>query len=788
MKRIAILAGVSLVELATPAVAQQAAGADPGVGEIIVTANKRAQNLNDVGQTIVAISADALKDQRITSLADVASAVPGLSFSPSTTNTPIFTLRGVGYNEQSLAVYPTVSVYLDQAPLTFPALASRTAFDLERIEVLKGPQGTLFGQNSTGGAVNYIAAKPTNSFEAGGDISYGRFNEVSGNAYVSGPLSSTLKGRLAVSGSHVDDWQRSTTRDDQLGEVNYWAGRLLLDWNPSDSARFELNINGWQDKSDPQAQQLIAILPGVPDYIDPRLASYQFNVDNNRDADWTPNGPGLTQRPKSNRKLVQIMLRGDFDLSDNLTLTSLSSYVHFTQRQNSDGDGNYLSTFDLAQDNGKIDTFFQELRLSNGDGKPVRWVVGANYEKSKVDELLKLNFIDNSTNNPETLFIDASGVDSFQKLRNYAAFGNLEYDLSDLITLKAGARYTNSRVSQNICNYDAGNGGLYSLFTVLGNALSGQVVAPLGAGDCYTLDYNNVPGDPYKSTLKEDNVSWRVGADIHVSRDILLYTNISRGYKAGNFAVITASKFEQYQPVRQESVTSYEAGFKAQLFDRILGLNGAAFYYDYKDKQIRGKIRDSLNLFGLLESQVNIPKSRIAGAELEATLRPVKGMTFSGVVTYLDSKVKEYSGYDVVGSVRNFAGAPLPLTPKWQVGVGVDLRPDIQSDNVQPFFGVNMNYRSHTAASLLGDTTPWPTTVPGARIAPGIDFPYKIPSYTTVDARAGLEFDNARYKVMVWGKNLFNELYVTNVVPGSDTVSRFVGRPRTIGVTFAVAY
>src|SRR5690606_34330373 len=129
---------------------------------------------------------------------DFANQVPGLVYSPSTTNTPIFTLRGVGFNESSLGVYPATSLYLDEAPLPFPVMASHTGFDLERVEVLKGPQGTLFGQNSTGGAINFIAAKPTEDFQAGGDLSYGRFDRVEMNGFVSGALTDSLNGRLAV--------------------------------------------------------------------------------------------------------------------------------------------------------------------------------------------------------------------------------------------------------------------------------------------------------------------------------------------------------------------------------------------------------------------------------------------------------------------------------------------------------------------------------------------------------------------------------------------------------------
>ncbi|MFM2100423.1 MAG: hypothetical protein RLZZ366_1962, partial [Pseudomonadota bacterium] len=180
-----LMVGVALGAIIwTPmAAAQTAPAVDTAVNdptEIIVTANKREENLNKVGLTITAIGAEALQTRRISSLEDIASVIPGLAYSTSTTNTPIFTLRGVGFQESSLGVYPAVSVYLDQTPLAFPILAAHSAYDLERIEVLKGPQGTLFGQNSTGGAINYIAAKPTKTLEAGGDIGYGRFGSIDG--------------------------------------------------------------------------------------------------------------------------------------------------------------------------------------------------------------------------------------------------------------------------------------------------------------------------------------------------------------------------------------------------------------------------------------------------------------------------------------------------------------------------------------------------------------------------------------------------------------------------------
>src|SRR5580692_4492289 len=189
------------------------ATADPvssdGLAEIIVTATKRNQALQVVPITVSVLDARQLADRRIETLSDIAEAVPGLSYSTSANNTPVYTLRGVGFNDQSLSAYPTVSVYLDEAPLAFPVLSEQGAFDLQRIEVLKGPQGTLFGQNSTGGAINYIAAKPTDTPKAGLDAGYGRFDDFTVDGFVSGPLTDTLKARLSYEAESAGPWQHS---------------------------------------------------------------------------------------------------------------------------------------------------------------------------------------------------------------------------------------------------------------------------------------------------------------------------------------------------------------------------------------------------------------------------------------------------------------------------------------------------------------------------------------------------------------------------------------------------
>lgn len=764
--------------------------------EIIVTANKRQENINKVGLTITAIGSEALKERQITSLADVASAVPGLTFTPSASNTPIFTLRGVGFNESSLGVYPAVSVYLDQAPLPFPVMAAHTAFDLERVEVLKGPQGTLFGQNATGGAINYIAARPTDTLEAGGDITYGRFNQIDGNAYISGPITDTLKGRIAVTAHHMNDWQYSISREDTNGSQDYVAGRLLLDWQATDRLKLALNVNASRDTSDPQAIQYVAMSPSDASNAKAVYINQPFAYGNARVADWSHyvvdpfGGPaGNPQNvvtdfsPKSKRTAVQVSLRADYDLSDDLTLTSITTYDNFKQYQRTDGEGVAAVGFDLQKDDGRLTSFNQELRLANSSSNPFHYIVGGNFERSTTTETQWLRYFENSTNNASLMFINFSGDLMQQKITNYAAFANGEYEVTSKITLKAGVRYTNSKNEAYNCGFTDDNGHVNELFNFLGGLVGTVPFTPIGPSGCYTLNDNGVPGQPFIKTLKEDNISWRGGIDYKLSDRALLYANISRGYKAGSFPALAASGFIGLQPVTQESVTSYEGGLKAQLFDRKVQFNAAGFYYDYRDKQIRGKLLDPI--FGVLDLLINIPKSRIYGGEADVSVRPVPGLTLAGAVTYLNSKVTKGPtsprNFNIIGQVNDFAafGDALPYTPKWSGTASIDYR----RPGGGLFLGASTNFRSAQDAALGGSRIVWPDDPAQFRKQAPIGYVYRIPAYATVDARIGFEAPDQSWKVMLWGKNIFNKYYITAVIPASDSAGRMAGLPATYGVT-----
>jgi len=797
IKKFAILLATTSL-FAVPAMAQDAAVGDAGdgasaFGEIVVTANKRSENLSKVGASITAITGEALQERQIVSLGDLAAVVPGLQFAATTSNTPVFTLRGIGFNENSLGVYPAVSVYIDQAPLPFPVMTSHSAYDLERVEVLKGPQGTLFGQNSTGGAINYIAAKPTPEFSYGGDVSYGRFNQVSANMFVSGPLSDTLAVRVAATGLRMDPWQRSVTRpDDRNGKQEYYAGRFLADWKPADGVSFLLNVNGWFDKSDPQALQIVGKRPvdpinqpAKPIYINAPLVA-----GNARDADWTAiafdpsDGTYKDFSPRQDRKFYQVSLRADIDVADDITLTSLTTYNHFRQTQATDADGMQAVSFN-NQNDGKARSLLQELRLANGASNAFRWIVGGNYESSKTFEFFDNRYIDDAVNNPNTLFINGAADIGRAKFSNYAAFANGEYDLTGQIKAIAGVRYTRSKIDNYNCGFAQPGYNYNLLLNTIGATLGKVPFTPVGTGpgQCVTLNENQVPGEPYEATLKQSNVSWRAGLNYQITPLTLVYGSVSRGYKAGSFPTLGAASFGSLRPVTQEKVTAFELGVKTRTADGLIALNAAAFYSDYRDKQVKGKIIDNPNLFGPIAALVNVPKSRIYGFEADVTVRPLEGLTVTANGTYLNAKIKKYSGIDVNGAQHDFNGQPLPFTPKWSGSIDVDYRHD--TGNGAPFAGFTVTGRTNTDAELGAGDIFFPTGLPGQQLAAGVTAPYQIPGYAVVDGRLGYEASSG-WKAYLWGKNIFNRYYIVNAITGSDTVARAAAMPATYGVTLAI--
>ena len=755
--------------------------ADSSTKEIVVTANKREEKLNRVGLTVTAITAQVLADRKVNDLASLATVAPGLSFAQSPSNTPILTLRGVGFDSSALGSYPAVSLSDDQLPLPFPVLASHASFDLERVEVLKGPQGTLFGQNATGGAINFIPAKPTSFPETGGEISYGRFNDAEATAYVSGPLSDTLRARVSGTYEHRDGWQISDSRPgDHNADLNYFVGRAIVDWSPFHRVRFSLTVNGWVDKSQPQAPQFVALVPETTT-LSPAEQAAPFSSQSPRAADWTPG----SYAPRSDRKFYQVGLRSDIDLTNSLTLTTLTSYDHFVQSQAQDFDGLPILVNNVDE-NGHIRSFNQEVRLANSPQSPFRWIVGGNYEHSNTFDYQLANISDQAlAQNPVTGF-DSAFTYVDQNIRNIAGFANGELDLTSKLTAKAGVRYTDSRNSAQLCTGDGGTGRLSNLFDFF-RELAGLPLIPTPPGSCLSFNLDGIPDtSPTKLKLDENNVSWRGGLDYKVSNSTLVYANVSRGYKAGSFPLFGAPNAKQYLPVTQESVTAYETGIKTDLFDRRVHLNAAAFYYDYKNKQVLGKRLVDTSIFFYQNALVNIPKSRVAGLETDITIRPVRDLTLSGSATYLDTRVQQYVGFNVVGDGPiDLSGNKLPFAPKFSYNIDLDYRHGMASGGTV-FGGASVSGNTGQDVTIGGSDITVPD-VPGDRVAPGLVYPFTTKAYALLDLRGGYELPGGKWRVTAYAKNVLNTYYWTNLNT-LEAVARFAGQPATYGVTIGFKF
>jgi len=275
------------------------------------------------------------------------------------------------------------------------------------------------------------------------------------------------------------------------------------------------------------------------------------------------------------------------------------------------------------------------------------------------------------------------------------------------------------------------------------------------------------PVDNVHSTLNQDSQSWRAGINWSAGTGLLLFANVSKGYKAGAVPVLAASTIAQFAPVPQESLLAYETGFKAALFARRAQLNVSAFYYDYEAKQLRGAVLDPT--FGPLEALVSIPKSHVQGAEAQLVAHLIEGLILETSVIYTKTEIDRFQGFDARARFGDQSGTPFPFSPEWQSITSLGYEFPLAAA-MKGFLGAALIYNSETFAGV------------GA-----LDI-FRIDSFTLLDLRAGVELDNGRYRLWAWGKNVTDEYYWSNVFANGNAISRFVGQPATYGVSLSARF
>lgn len=763
------------------AIAAESTADDGGIQEVVVTAQKRKQSINDVPMSITAISGDQLAEKGIDDAADLQKVVSGFRYSEAESGTPVYAIRGVGFNETSLGSLPNVPVYLDEVPLIFPIMTTGVAIDLERVEVLKGPQGTLFGQSATGGAVNYIAAKPTDTFRSALTVGYGSFDDKVVDGYVSGPLTDNVKARFAFKAEKSGPWQKSMTRSDELGRKDKLDGRILVDWQATDKLKLTFNLSGWQDKSEPQALQHSgyrylnpqAVADGFLPASEQNAIQNTHTSNNNRDADWGP------RRPFNDSHLTQFSTRADYDLGNSMMLTYIVSSAKFNRFLYADPDGLSIENSE-GESRGKIDSMSHELRLAGtAMADKAKWLVGVNYDDSKVNQTdtIRLGQNSNSYGLEDAAFLttgltlpflhfSAANNVSNQNFTNKSIFGALDYAFNEALKGHISARHTHATDKFTGCTTDSGDG-------ITSGAINAVFSSSIAAGGCITgvADGGVITPQPAFITKKldESNNSWRLGLDWKYTPTTLLYANLSKGYKGGSFPNLSAFSSLQYKPVVQESLLATEIGFKTTFKELKLQLDGAFFHYDYRNKQVRGST-DTGVPFGVLPSLINVPKSEENGIELQLTWKPAPGWTTSVNGTYIRSRIKDgFTSYDDFGALRNFDGEPLPNTPKLMTNADLQYAWGM-ANGYTAFVGGNVNYQSSTYNGF------------------GENPELKIDAYAVLDLRAGLDSPDGRWRAMLWARNVTDKYYWINQIRFGDTMTKVTGMPRTIGATLTLRF
>lgn len=730
--------------------------------EVLVTAQRRTERLVEVPMSVTVISRQELQIRGFSQPSDLEEVVPGFTYRLSQYGTPIYSIRGVGFYDEQALSSPAVAIYTDQIPLPYARMAEGATLDLERTEVMKGPQGTSFGENSTGGAVNYVAAKPTQTFESGLNLDAARFDRLQGGGFVSGPISRRLDARFAARAVRSGGWQTSRTRNASAGRTDFYTARFLLD-GATDALSFELNLNGWRDRSDEQVLQARGYLPVNPALpttsatmaTAQALSAYPYlSRNSNRVADWDP-ALNLARNDVFHQGALRLETNGA-----GAHLISITNFAGLHAHSPIDTDGTDY-TAHLIAESATADTLSEELRLESGVAARRSWGIGASYGHDRLRDFQAVT-LNGSNSELESVHFDGLDLYNNQSVRDTAAFGHFDVRISPTISLQNALRYTKEHRLFSGCMADSG--GPLGFRIVLG-------FLGISSGECITLGPDGKPG-MYRTALDQSNVSFREGVTWRLKRSAQLYATVARGYKAGSFDSLPALSYRQLQPVTQESVLAYEIGVRRAL--AAGDISAAVFYYDYQNKQIAGYL--VVPPFGNLPNLVSIPKSRVAGAEL-AIMHAGAHLRLAFDATFVNSRVLDRALVSSpFGTSVDARGEPFPASPRWQIHGSTRYELHVQR-GWRPYIGAQVTYRSGTTAAFGAYSGP-----------PGTQSAFLVRAYALLDVELGITRADGRYSVEAYARNLTDTAYWNNVTHVYDTYGRITGRPRAFGVRFSARW
>ena len=715
--------------------------------EVIVTAQKREQAITDVALTVTAVNGDVARSMGIENAQDVAFIATNVDIKSGGVGdaNPAITVRGIGMNNFNANNNPSVGIYLDEVFLASPGMMNLSMLDVGRIEVLKGPQGTLYGRNATGGAMNIISAKPTREVEGFASLSAAEYDTQKLEAAISGPLTDALSGRLSVlydnQGENYHEYYRASGGKNEFEDSETSAIRGQL---AGDHERLSWNLSvGYLDQD--IANNPFMAKGGYwnsPDevFVTPCQGAFKNCVNtlgldvSDRDGDPYTHDfqESRVNEMKINSDVTMVNFTLDYEF-ENVTLKSITGYID----QDRDFGENIWSTplelFAATHDE-EIEQYSQEFRLS-GDTDNLRWIAGVFIWNDTFES-------DNTANSADLLGLLA-GVNPVvwtvdQETDAYAAYASVDYDFNERWMLTLGLRYSDEETDFK--------GGTDATI-VDSEAFDAFVGAPLGIPNGTTIPFTFTD-----DSTDDSQVDYRVALEFRPTDDLLTYGSVTSGFKSGGFFGDFTFDQIELEPFDSETVTAFELGAKATLADGNVQLNGAVFYYDYEDIQ-------TVVPAGVAFKLDNLDGADIYGAEIELLASPLEGLDLRLGASYLDT--------DTDSNIPEFDGNDLPNSPETQFTGTVRYEFSI-TDALNLAFQFDGKYYDE----MYREST-------NSRFS-------LVDSYTLVHGRISLLSNDGQWEIAAWGKNLTDEEYDQEQF-FSDFVGMITagqGSPRQYGVTF----
>ena len=757
---------------AVPAADAVALDAAESEAAITVTARRREEDAQDVPIALSVISADALDKTGNFTLGQVQQLVPSLqifSFNPRNTN---INIRGLGSNVALTndGLENGVGFYLDNVYYGRPGQSQFDLVDLQQIEVLRGPQGTLFGKNTTAGAINITSREPSFSPEAQGEFSLGDYGYHQLRASVSAPIiSDRVAFRLSVADTHRDGFLTNLHDGSKAQDYDNFSVRGQLLVKPTDTLSIRL-IGDYAHQKQHYVLNIPVAYFGAYD-SGTKIANNIFDRTSRAGYTLLPADPFARKGDSDSHYQAFMKSYGasgqvDWDLGK-VALTSITAYRWWDWDPANDGDSTSLPVITKAQQANRQRQFSQEVRLGSTGSNAVDWTVGAYYFWQTIRGYGASAYGSAAPNwfvpavNPVVSNAALNGFEtrsySEPTTKSYALFGQASWNISDALSLTGGLRYTHEKKN-----------GVFRQEWVAGTDLSTLSPADAAAATAIRNQFN--PRASYTAATKDDSVSGLATLSWKVAPDVLLYGSYSRGSKSGglNLTNIPSGAVPEVKP---ETVDNFELGFKSAWLNRSLTFNAAAFWTNVSDYQTA--ITEPTALGTYVQYISNIPKVRSRGVEGDLSYAPNKWINLTASASYVEATYRDYKNAPqapersaAIAPTQDLTGVQLGGVPKFTYSLGADVAQPIGGNGLELYGHADFSHRSS-----------FNTSSSNSRYA-------QVPGYGLLNARLGIRTGSGLWDISVWARNLTDKHYFQALNAGAfGLVTGTIGDPRTIGVT-----